>query len=189
MTTYDYLNYHRYSRIEIKLTNPASPFDILIPIKADQGKVQTYFYLGYTTKDPATGIVRIASMSPRKVVTHAGSASVAGTFGPAVESSTLGQLLSSMNLKAQYAGSVSINSGDNLGGAFLYFSEYDYFGSGAVQGWTNGPPCYVLNYLLYSTNYDLYLTGATFSYKYKDMKGVVCFTDSGNSISGATLTI
>lgn len=50
-------------------------------------------------------------------------------------------------------------------------------------------PCSVLNYLLYSTNYDLYLTGATFSYKYKDMKGVVCFTDSGNSISGATLTI
>jgi hypothetical protein len=94
-----------------------------------------------------------------------------------------------MNLKAQYSGSVTINSGDNLGGAFLYFSEYDYFGNSAVTGWSNAASCSVLNYLLYSTNYDSYLTGSTFTYKYKDMKGVVCFTDTGNSISSATLIV
>lgn len=189
MTTYDYLNYHLFSRIEVKITDPSTAFNILIPIKADQGKVQTYFYLGYTTKDPVTGVVSLSYISPRKVVTHSGSFATSGTYGPVTSGYTLGQTVAPLNLKAAYSGAVTINAADNLGGAFLYFSEYDYFGSAiSVGGWTNGP-CYILNYLLYSTNYAAYLTGSTFAYKYKDMKGVACFTDTAVSVSAAQLTI
>ena len=46
-----------------------------------------------------------------------------------------------------------------------------------------------MNYLLYQTNYDDYLTGSSFTYTYKDMKGVVCFADTGTSVTGATLTV
>lgn len=57
-----------------------------------------------------------------------------------------------------------------------------------MTGWSNGP-CYILSYLLYSTNYQQFLAGNAFTYTYKNMKGVVCFTDTGNSVSSAQLTI
>ncbi len=139
-------------------------------------------------KDPTTGAVSIAYMSPRKVVTHSGSYAASGTYGPSLTGTTLGQVLQPMTLKAMYSSAITLNSGDNLGGAFLYFSEYDYFGTSTVSGWTNGQ-CYVMSYLLYSTNYNLYLTGSTFTYQYKNMKGVVCFTDTAVSTSAAQLTV
>jgi hypothetical protein len=160
----------------------------MIPVKATQGKVQTYFYLGYITKDPITGAMGFAYMSPRKVIVHSGTATASsGTYGPVLTGSSLGQVLSLMTLKAVSSG-VTQNSGDNLGGAFLYFSEWDYFGTPVPTGWSNGP-CYILNYLLYSTNYAAYLTGSSFVYQYKNMKGVICYTDTGNSIASAQLTV
>lgn len=77
--------------------------------------------MGYTVRDPTTGSIYIAYMSPRKVVTHSGSYSASGVYGPVLTSSTLGQTLSPMSLKGFYNG-ISINSADNLGGSFLYFS-------------------------------------------------------------------
>lgn len=46
-----------------------------------------------------------------------------------------------------------------------------------------------MSYLLYSTNYDLYLTGSTFTYTYKNMKGIACFCDTGTSTSSAQITV
>lgn len=89
-----------------------------------------------------------------------------------------------MTLKANAPSGVSANSGDNLGAAFLYFSEWDYFGSSTISGWGNGP-CYVMKYLLYQTNYDDYLSGSSFTYTYKAMKGVTCFADSGTAVTSA----
>lgn len=163
----------------------------MIPVKATQGKVQSYFYLGYTTKDPVTGVVSIAYISPRKYILHTGSApSASGTYGPVLTGVNLGQVLPSMSLKGAYSG-VTTNSGDNLGGAFLYFSEWDYFGTtqgSSITGWSLGN-CYILNYLLYSTNYDSYLTGSTFTYMYKNMNGVICYADTGSATSSITLGI
>lgn len=95
----------------------------MIPIKADQGKVQTYFYLGYTTKDPTTGAVSIVYMSARKTITHSGnSVPAGGSYGPVLTGVSLGQVLTPMTLKANYGSAITLNSADNVGGAFLYFS-------------------------------------------------------------------
>lgn len=122
MLTYDYLNYQRFSRMEIKLTTPTTAFDILIPVKADQGKVYTYFYIGYSTKDPTTLERASPYVGPRKTITHSGSVSTSGTYGPTVTGASLGQTLAPMTLKATYGGGITVNSGDNISGAFLYFS-------------------------------------------------------------------
>lgn len=173
------------------MTSPTTAFDISIPIKVTQGKATSYFYIGYTTKDPTTGVVKLAYISARKTISHTGSAPTAsGTYGPVLTGVNLGQTLASMQLRAQYSG-VSTNSGDNVGGAFLYFSEWDYFGTtqgSAITGWGLGN-CHVLGYLLYSTNYDAYLTGSTFTYTYKDMKGVICYADTGSATSSITLAV
>lgn len=119
-----------------------------------------------------------------QTVTH----STSGTFGPTLTGTTLGQTVASLNIKAGTGSSITLNSNDKVGGAFLYFSEYDYFGSSSVTGWSNGP-CYILSYLLYSTNYQLFLAGNAFTYTYKNMKGVVCFADTANSVSAAQLVV
>lgn len=115
-------------------------------------------------------------------------AGLSGSYGPILTGMILGQTISSLNIKASTGSAITINSNDNVGGAFLYFSEYDYFGTSTVSGWTNGP-CYILSYLLYSTNYQQFLAGSAFTYIYKNMKGVVCFTDTAASVSSAQLTI
>jgi hypothetical protein len=161
---------------------------VLIPVKADDGKADTSIYLGYITQDSTTKKKAIAYMEPVRVITHSGTVTTTGQFGPDLTGQHVGSTISSMTLKAEYSGSVGVNSGDNLGGAFLYFSEWDYFGGSSISGWANGN-CYKLSYLIYDTNYESFLTGSSFTYEYKDMKGVVCFTDSGNSVSAASLTI
>jgi len=45
------------------------------------------------------------------------------------------------------------------------------------------------SYLFYTTNYASYLTGSTFAYKYKIMKGVVCSCDLSGSIMGLYLVL
>lgn len=90
-----------------------------------------------------------------------------------------------MVLKANYAG-ITQNSGSNWGAAFLYFSDWDYFKTQTTT-WANGP-CYMMSYLLYQTNYELYISQSDpFTYTYKNMKGVVCFCDLGVDTATATL--
>ena len=47
----------------------------------------------------------------------------------------------------------------------------------------------MLSYLYYTTNYAAYLTGSTFTYNFKSMKGVVCHCDLGGAITGLYLTL
>ena len=181
-------NYQTFSRIEIPLTTPTTAFDIMVPITAEQGNVRTYFYLGYIQKDSVTGKKSIVYMEPMRTITHTGSVSTNGVYGPDVTSANVGDTISSMTLKARAPSGLSQNSGDNLGAAYLYFSEWDFFGSSAVTGWTNGG-CYKMTYLLYQTNYDAFLTGSTFTYTYKSMRGLVCFADTGTSVTSMDLTV
>ena len=181
-------NYLTFSRIEIKLSAPSTAFDILIPVKAP-GNAQTHFYVGYTTVDPASGKISNQYMENLKIVSNSGSYSASGTYGPVLTAATVGQVLAPMTLKASYSAiSVNVPATDQIGAAFLYFSEWDYFGSAGISGWTTGP-CYQLSYLLYQTNYASFLTGSTFTYTYKYMRGVVCFADTANAVSTAQLTV
>ena len=123
-----------------------------------------------------------------RTITHTGSFSTNGLYGPDVTSANVGDTITSMILKARAPSGVSQNSGDNLGAAFLYFSEWDFFGASSVTNWPNGD-CYKMNYLLYQTNYDDFLIGSTFTYTYKEMKGVVCFADTGTTVTSTDLTI
>ena len=160
----------------------------MIPITAESGKSKTYFYLGYLETDNVTGVTSLAYIEPMRTITHSGTVSTNGVYGPDLTSIFVGDTITSMTLNARAPSGVTMNSGDNLGAAFLYFSEWDYFGSSTVSGWPNGD-CYIMKYLLYQTNYDDYLTGSTFAYTYKDMKGVVCFADSGTAVTSAQLTV
>lgn len=170
------------------MSAPATAFDIIIPIKAP-GNAETNFYIGYTTKDPVTGKISTKYMENLKTISNTGSPATSGTYGPVISSAKVGEILAPMTLKASY-GSISTNipASDNIGAAFLYFSEWDYFGTATISGWPNGP-CYKLDYLLYETNYEDFLTGSTFAYTYKYMRGVACFADTGNAVSSAQLTV
>lgn len=84
---------------------------------------------------------------------------------------------------------ITTNSVNNIGGAFSYFSEWDYFQGATITGFSSYGTCSMLSYLYYTTNYAAYLTGATFAYNFKSMTGVVCHTDLGGSIGGLYLTL
>ncbi len=59
-----------------------------------------------------------------------------------------------------------------------------------VSGWDTYGTCYQMKYLFYFTNYELYLTGTSFAYKYKKMSGVVCTLDlSVTGLATAQLTL
>lgn len=103
--------------------------------------------------------------------------------------------MTSLGLKANLVGGAPLknaqaNPPNDIGAAFSYFSEWDYIKESTITGWSTFGVCYKMNYLFYFTNYDQYLTGISFSYKYKRMSGVVCTLD--NSVTGldaAQLTI
>lgn len=77
-----------FSRIDIKINNPTSAFDILIPVKGVQGKAQSYFYIGYTTE--TNGVRELGHIETLKTITHSGSALSTGTFGPDVTGKYVG---------------------------------------------------------------------------------------------------
>lgn len=103
-----------------------------------------------------------------------------------------GQSVSNLVINAQSAGAVSTNANANLqiGSAFSYFSQWDYFGSSTITGWSSYGTCSLLKYLYYYTNYVTYIaSGGTFSSSYLEMTGVVCHCDLGGAITGAALTV
>jgi hypothetical protein len=101
----------------------------------------------------------------------------------------VGQNVANLQFKASSSASISINSGNNIGGAFSYFSEWDYFQSSTISGWTNGGVCYKMSYLYYYTNYADYLNSIAFAYSYKNMKGILCLTDTANVALNTVLTL
>lgn len=54
----------------------------MIPITAEQGITHTYLYLGYLSKDPTSGKVSLAYIEPMRTITHSGSFSTNGVYGP-----------------------------------------------------------------------------------------------------------
>jgi len=151
--------------------------------------VDTNFYIGYQTIDLVTGIRSLAYVEPLRTISISQTATQSGTFGPNVASATVGQSVSNLNVKANSPIALNINSANNLGSAFSYFSEWDYIGSSTITGWSTYGTCYVVSYLYYKTNYAAYLLGATFTSSYKSMKGVVCTCDLSGSITGASITL
>ncbi len=93
-------------------------------MKTNTGNSSTFIFLGYSTKDPATNMISIAYMAKTitfpisQTVTHTAS----GTFGPILTGTTLGQTVTSLNIKAATGSTITLNSNDKVGGAFLYFS-------------------------------------------------------------------
>lgn len=95
-----------------------------------------------------------------------------------------------MSLKANCPGTIAVNSGNNIGGAFSYFSEWDYIRGSTVTGWETFGTCYKMSYVYYYTNYNQYLTGSVFTNKYKKMSGIICPTDtSATGLATASLSI
>jgi hypothetical protein len=116
-----------------------------------------------------------------------------GNYGPQVSSSTItaGQAVSNLVINAKSSAAVTANANANLqvGAAFSYFSQWDYFQNSTISGWSTYGNCYLLKYLYYYTNYAAYLTGSVFSSKYYLMTGVVCPCDLLGTITGASLTL
>lgn len=84
----------------------------------------------------------------------------------------------------------NVASNKLIGSAFSYFSQWDYFQSSTITGWTGFGSCHLLKYLYYTTNYAAYLSsGTAFTSSYLSMTGVVCDCDLSGSITGATAAL
>jgi hypothetical protein len=116
-----------------------------------------------------------------------------GNYGPQVSavSITAGQPVTNLAINAKSSAAVTTNANANLqvGSAFTYFSQWDYFQSSTITGWSTYGNCYLLKYLYYYTNYAAYLTGSAFSSNYLAMTGVVCHCDLLGTITNAVLTV
>lgn len=133
----------------------------------------------------------IEPMRPSSILT---SSTTNGIFGPDVANTYIGRTVTSLGLKANHAGTAPTINGlptaNDIGAAFSYFAEWDYMRGSTISGWETLGVCYKMNYLFYYSNYEAYLTGITFDYKYKKMSGVVCTLDSSVAgLSTAQLTI
>ena len=178
------------SRFEIPLATPATAFNILIPVTFPNAQTLTNFYIGYQTVNTAIGFKSLANVQAMQSITISQTASAIGSFGPVVAGSTVGQTVANMQIRATSPIAVTTNSGNNIGGAFSYFSEWDYFGTSTISGFSSYGTCSMLSYLYYTTNYAAYLSsGTTFAYSYKLMKGVVCHCDLDGAITGLYLTL
>lgn len=187
-------NYQSMSRFDVQLSAPATSFNVFIPVTFTAGQTDVNFYIGYQVKDPVTGIVSLAFIqSFTKTSITQGNPTASGTYGPVVSAATIGSTISSMQFKASSpTAGINVNSANNIGGGFTYFSAFDYIGSSTITGWSAIGTCYKAYYLYYYTNYAAYIatTSPTFSYSYNKMKGIICPTDTSNTgITTAVLTI
>ena len=171
------------------MSTPATSFNILIPVTFPSPQTDTNFYLAYQVANTTTTYKSLAYVEAPRLISITQTLAASGTFGPVVAAATVGQTITSMELRANSPVAVTTNSGNNIGAAFSYFSEWDYFQNSTISGFSTYGSCYIYSYLFYTTNYAAYLTGTAFSYKYKIMKGVVCACDTLGTITGLTLTI
>jgi len=128
-------------------------------------------YLAYQIRNTNNGFKNVAYVEARTLSSiTAGNAGTSGTYGPLVTSTsiTVGQSVTNLVINARSGAAVTANTNanSNIGAGFSYFSEWDYFRTSTVSGWTAGT-CSRLKYLFYYTNYAAYLTGATFASTYK----------------------
>jgi hypothetical protein len=177
------------------MTNPTGAFNVFIPVTFGSTDGNKYLYIGYQKINPVTKRKYLAYIEPMRTSNIIAGAAGTGTFGPDVSSTYVGKTVTNLGLKANLVGTAPGRNGlasppNDIGAAFSYFSEWDYIKSSTISGWTSFGTCYKMNYLFYYTNYDLYLTGITFAFKYKRMSGVVCTIDNTvTGLSTAQLTI
>lgn len=178
------------------MVNPTGDFNVFIPVTFSAGDHNKYMYVGYQKINPVTKKKYLAYVEPMRTLGINAGSTAAGLYGPDVATAFVGQSVPNMVLKANLAGAgvttvpTAANSGNNLGGAFSYFSEWDYIRDSTVTGWSAYGTCHKMNYLYYFTNYALYLTGTAFSYSYKRMSGIVCpFDLVHTNLATAQLTI
>lgn len=105
------------------MTNPSSQFNVFIPVTFVPAQTITNLYIGYQKKDPVTGKKSLVYIEPMRTITIIPPSSTAGSYGPVVTSSFVGQSVTNLVLKANLVGTTpTINSLNNIGAAFSYFS-------------------------------------------------------------------
>ena len=180
-------NYNSLSRFEISLLAPSTTFSILIPVISSQAN--TNFYVAYQTTNATTSFKSLAYVEPKRTISITNTATTTSTTGLTVSTYNIGQNVTNLVVKANNGGTVNTNSGNSIGAAFSYFSQWNYFQGATITGFQTYGTCYTLSYLYYLTNYAAYLTGSTFSSSYLLMTGIVCSCDVSGSITTATLTV
>ena len=150
-------------------------------------------YIAFQTVNSTSGFKSLAYVESRVLSSVSYTATTSGSYGPQVNtvSFTPGQQASNLVIFAKSGTSLTTNTMSNLqlGSAFSYFSQWDYFKTTTISGWTAGT-CRRLNYLYYYTNYAAYLASSTtFSSTYYEMSGVVCDCDTSGAITTATITL
>lgn len=172
---------------------PATAFNVLIPVTFPNGQTSTNLYIAFQTTNSTSGFKNIAYVESRINNAISATATVSGNYGPQVSAGTItaGQSVTNLAINAKSSAAVTANANANLqiGSAFTYFSQWDYFQNSTITGWETYGNCYLLRYLYYYTNYAAYLTGSAFSSKYLLMTGVVCHCDLLGTITAAVLTL
>ena len=109
----------------------------MIPVTHPNADTVTNFYLGYQTL--VSGKQKLAYIEAARAITVSATAAATGSFGPTVSGTTVGATVTNLGLSATgtaTTGTISQNSANNIGSAFSYFSEHDYFGTQTVSGWS-----------------------------------------------------
>lgn len=125
------------SRFDIQLSTPATSFNIFIPVTFTPAQTDVNFYIGYHTKNPVTNAISFVFVQKfTKTSITQGAPSASGVYGPVVTTALIGSSVASLKLKANSpTAGISVNSANNIGGGFSYFSPFDYIGSSSVTGW------------------------------------------------------
>ena len=117
------------------MSTPATAFNIFIPFTITAPQPNTNLYIGY--QKTIAGKKALVYIEPMRTISinTASSASPAGNYGPIVSTAFVGQTITNMSLKANQGGTApAANSLNNIGSAFSYFSEWDYFKSSTITG-------------------------------------------------------
>jgi hypothetical protein len=94
----------------------------MIPVTFAGAQTITNFYIGYQVVNSSTGFKSLAYVQPSTSISISYTASVSGSFGPTVTARTVGETFTNLQLRATSPVTLTVNSGNNIGSAFSYFS-------------------------------------------------------------------
>lgn len=104
------------------MTNPSNQFNIFIPVTF-AAQTTTNLYIGYQITNLTTGKKSLVYIEPMRTISITVPSSTSGSYGPVVTSAFVGQNVTNLALKANLVGGTpTINSANNIGAAFSYFS-------------------------------------------------------------------
>lgn len=104
------------------MTNPSSPFNVFIPVTFVPSQTTTNLYIGYQKINPLTGEKSLVYIEPMRPVTITVPSAVSGNYGPDVTNTYVGQNFTNLQIKANIATPITVNSANFIGAAFSYFS-------------------------------------------------------------------